>query len=67
MSQVDNRDSHSKDNQEQRRRKENRTWSGIAKLAEEALAAFDAGKPKDARERMKAIYGMAMNADQDGL
>ena len=46
--------------------KQKRIWSQIAKLAREALDAFDAGKPKDARERMKAIYGLAVNADEAG-
>ena len=46
--------------------KQKRIWSQIAKLAREALDAFDAGKPKDARERMKAIYGLAVNADGQG-
>jgi hypothetical protein len=47
-------------------RKLTRTWSQIARLAQEALDAFDAGKPKDARERMKAICGLALNADESG-
>ncbi len=47
--------------------KQTRTWAQIARLAAEALAALDAGKPKDARGLLAAIRGVALNADKEGV
>jgi phage shock protein A len=44
-----------------------RTWSQIARLAGEALAALEGGKPKDARDLLTAIRGVALNADREGV
>lgn len=46
--------------------KQVRTWAQVARLSGEALAAFDAGKPKDARAILVAIRGVALNADKEG-
>ena len=63
-SETDSQNNHSMDSEARKQRTHLRTWSQIGRLAQEALDAFDAGKPRDARERMKAIYGLASNADQ---
>lgn len=44
-----------------------RTWSQIARLAGEALAALEAGKAKDARDLLTAIRGVALNADREKI
>ena len=44
-----------------------RTWSQIARLSGEALAALDAQKVKDVRGMLVAIRGVALNADKEGL
>lgn len=44
-----------------------RTWSQVARLAGEALAALEAGKNKDARDLLTAIRGVALNADREGI
>ncbi len=46
--------------------KEARTWTQVARLAGEALAALDAGKVKDTRGILLAIRGVALNADDEG-
>ncbi len=46
--------------------KQTRTWAQIARLSSEAIAALDAGKPKDARGILVAIRGVALNADTEG-
>jgi len=47
--------------------KQARTWAQIARLAAEATAALDAGKPKDARGLLTAIRGVALNADRENV
>lgn len=44
-----------------------RTWSHVARLAGEALAALEAGKNKDALDLLTAIRGVALNADREGI
>ncbi|NLX97783.1 MAG: hypothetical protein GXY83_16585 [Rhodopirellula sp.] len=44
-----------------------RTWSQIARLAGESLAALDSGKMKDSRDLLTAIRGVALNADRQGV
>jgi hypothetical protein len=61
MASVDSRSNHLA------QMKQARTWSQIARLSGEALAALDAGKVKDARGLLVAISGVALNADKEGL
>lgn len=42
-------------------------WSQIGKLADEALATLVANDPKQTRELLKAIRGVAMSADNEKL
>jgi hypothetical protein len=44
-----------------------RTWAQIGKLAAAALETLEAGDTRGARELLKAIRGVALAADQDGL
>ena len=48
-------------------RKQARTWAQVARLTQEAIAALDAGKLKDARGLLTAICGVALNADKEGI
>lgn len=45
-------------------RKQDQTWSQIARLSGEAITALDAGKAKDACGRLVAIRAVALNADK---
>ena len=44
-----------------------KTWAQIGKLAATAIENLDAGDTRGTRELLKAIRGVALTADQDGL
>jgi hypothetical protein len=51
--------------EKRRQTRKAKTWAQITRLADDALAALDGGKVKDARRYLLAIRGVSSCADEE--